>query len=188
MLDGKETAVVWFNGPSARDLHHIPRQQLEIGCNFIEQHRVVDHVCCYDLPVMRELTQRGANEGVSYWTRRRFGTKMFQTFDSGIRYRQFQNVNGFCSGTLALALAHHLGVRSVFLLGMDWQITNESLYDDRYTWRAFQPNKTSRSKWDFLEVASRVMEITVVHDQPREFAGDLGWMDVAAFRDGVGST
>ena len=36
--DGK-TATVWFNGPSARDLYHVKRQPLEIGCNFIEQHR-----------------------------------------------------------------------------------------------------------------------------------------------------
>ena len=182
MKDGKE-AVVWFNGPSVRQFLDIPRQPLEIGCNFIEQHRQVHHVCAFDLPVMRSIEAAGPDPAVSYWTRRKFGTPTFKTFDSPIRYKGHIGVSGFCSGTLALALALSLGATQIDLIGCDWSITNESVYDSDYTWRDRQPNKTSKDKFKILNAVSEMTRVRIVHDDVREHLGkEIVWIKPEDYR------
>jgi len=172
--------VVFFNGPSVRQFLNMPRQRLEIGCNFIEQHRAVHHVCAYDQQVIQRLN-RQLNPNVQYWTRRSFSDGTWRLVPAEMRVGEFRHHVGFCSGTLALALAHHMGCDHVYLLGCDWQVTNASVFDDRYHWRQHQPNKTSRHKLKFLHTLGDLMRITVVHDEPRELAG-VEWMTVNDFR------
>jgi len=161
MMSGKE-AVVWFNGPSARQFWHIPRQSLEIGCNFIEQHRDVDHVCAYDRQCIERIQQR---PGVKYWTRHAMRTVSWSAPES-----QHQP---FDSGTLAVVLAHQLGVKSIHIMGCDWQHTNESVFDSAYTWRNYQPRKASLPKQKLLERIHMSTRVCVVTSRPWRMAVDF---------------
>jgi len=152
--DGK-TATVWFNGPSARDLYHVKRQPLEIGCNFIEQHRPVDHVCAYDRPSMEAITQK---PDTRYWTRPAMLSTDWVALESPHQ--------SFDSGTLAVVLAQHLGAQQIHIIGCDWQYTNESVFDQAYTWRNYQPKKASLPKQKLLERINLSVPITVVTDRP----------------------
>jgi len=174
MMSGKETAVVWFNGPSARELHSIPRQPLEIGCNFIEQHRDVDHVCAYDRQVIDILAKR-PDPGVQYWTRRAMARGGFNFFDSTHQC--------WDSGTLAVVLAHHMGMTGIHVVGCDWHHTNDSIFDQSYTWRRHKPKKASLAKYKLLERLHPHMRITIVTDTPWRMAVDF--MSSADFLDRV---
>jgi len=156
--DGKK-AIVWFNGPSARDLHHIAAQPLEIGCNFIERHRPVHHVCAYDRECIQAINQR---TGVRYWTRHPMRSESWPAPES--RYQPFD------SGTLAVVVAHQLRVNGIHIIGCDWQHTNESVFDSEYTWRNYQPKKASLPKQKLLERIHLSVPITIVTDRPWRMA------------------
>ena len=83
-------SIVWFNGPSVKQFYNIPPQPLEIGCNFILDHRKVHHVCCYDQPAMQILAETPI-EGVKYWTRRIFGGPFWNHFKSEIHHKRYRN-------------------------------------------------------------------------------------------------
>lgn len=159
-MTGKETATVWFNGPSARQLHHIRPQPLEIGCNFIERHRPVHHVCAYDQDV---ITRLPAVEGVRYWTRRNLVNQQFQLTPSAIKYS--------CSGTMAIRLACHLGAQRIYVIGCDWEQTNASVYDSDYTWRPRQPRKYTLSRRETLVETARETELVLVSDRRVPYEG-----------------
>jgi hypothetical protein len=159
MMAGEETAVVWFNGPSVRQFLDIPRQPLEIGCNFIEQHRDVDHVCAYDRQCIERIAQRS---GVQYWTR--------QAMRSGSWPAPESTYQPFDSGTLAVVVAHQLRVKQINIMGCDWQHTNESVFDGAYTWRNYQPKKASLPKQKLLERIHLSVPITIVTDRPWRMA------------------
>ena len=177
------SAIVWFNGPSVKQFYNIPPHPLEVGCNFILDHRKVHHVCCYDQPAMKIL-EKAPLKDVKYWTRRNFKTALWDTFNSGITYKRYRNIMGFCSGTLALTLAVHLGAKKIYLLGCDWSLTNASVYDKQYTWRRHQPNKTSKDKFQLLEVVSEIVELVIVHNNKRELGPKVKWLSPAEFMEG----
>jgi len=168
-------ATVWWNGPSVKQFYDIPQQNLEIGCNFILDNRKVHHVCVYDRPVMIQI-EKNPNPDVKYWTRRNLGTSIFNTFESQIKYKHYRGISGFCSGTLALAVAVQMGATELDLLGCDWSLTNASMYDKQYTWRKFQPNKTSKDKFKFLQIISEMVQLNIVHHKPREWGANIQWM------------
>ena len=165
------TATVFWNGPSVKQFYNIKPQELEIGCNFILDHRKVNHVCCYDQPVMK-IIEKAPLKDVQYWTRRQFGGPFWTAFKSNINHKKFRNIAGYCSGTLALVLAVHLGAKKIDLLGCDWSLTNASVYDKKYTWRAFQPNKTSKDKFKLFCILSELVDIRIVHDDARDILGE----------------
>ena len=177
------TATVFFNGPSVKQFYNIPPQPLEIGCNFILDHRKVHHVCCYDQPAMQILAKTPV-EGVKYWTRRIFGGPFWNHFKSEIHHKRYRNISGYCSGTLALVLAIHLGAKQIYLLGCDWSLTNDSVYDKKYKWRKFKPNKTSKDKFALLEMISELAELTIVHTNKRELGPKVKWITPAEFMEG----
>ena len=154
--------IVWFNGPSAKPLHNIPLQDVEIGCNFIENNRAVHHVCAYDRQVLQAIKPK---TDVRYWTR----SVMSQP---GFEYVKHKH-QIFCSGTLALSLAHYLQLDHIYLLGCDWLETNASVYDHLYTWRNYQPKKNSIPRRKLLEQLHVQMPITVVTDKPWKMAADF---------------
>tara|TARA_Y100001938_G_scaffold24034_1_gene31480 strand:- start:938 stop:1486 length:549 start_codon:yes stop_codon:yes gene_type:complete len=177
--DGK-TATVWFNGPSVRQFLDMPPQPVEIGCNFIEQHRRVDHVCAYDRPVIEKLTKAGLREHVQYWTRRHFKTERFR--EVPIDQFGFKHGAGFDSGTLALSVAFVLGCEKITLLGFDWHITNDSLYDQDYTWRnGKRPIKFTLAKKNFIEELGEKMHIEIVHDDVRDKYKNVSWIPTKDF-------
>lgn len=152
--------VIWFNGPSARRFLDMPAQTLEIGCNFIERHRQVHHVCAYD----RECIQRlPITEGVGYWTRPAMITPQFQLVPNDVKYS--------CSGTMAIRLACHLGARSIYVIGCDWQHTNDSIYDSSYSWRSGKPRKYTLARRETLVRTAQEIELSLVTDREVSYAG-----------------
>ena len=163
--------IVWFNGPSARAFHHIPAQSLEIGCNFILNHRYVHHVCAYDQQCVDRIPLK---DGVQYWTRRRCQNTQFNLVDSTIPY--------YDSGTLALVLANTLTAEPIYLLGCDWGQTNASVYDKLYVWRQHQPVKTTNEKFKVLRQVAQQQELYIVHETHQtEFGADIKWLGPKQF-------
>ena len=170
--------IVWWNGPSRTQFDHIPRQQLEVGCNFIAKHRTVDHVCAYDRQVI-DLIQPQPN--TQYWTRRNYAQGVWQLTPAPLRLATWKNQAGFCSGTLALAVALNHGAEHIHIIGMDWQETNASVYDKEYTWRGYTPTKHSNDKLKFLRHVSEQVQVTIVHDRPRSFGDKITWVSGKEF-------
>jgi hypothetical protein len=171
MMAGKETAVVFFNGPSVRQFLDIPRQPLEIGCNFIEQHRDVDHVCAFDQQCV-DLIQ--PQPGVRYWTRSRCRTETWQDVKSGVPY--------YDSGTLALVVASQVCDGRIYVVGCDWGESNGSIYDRLYTWRRHQPGKQSTEKVRIIQRLAREHELVFVHERHKaQFGADVKWIGPKRF-------
>ena len=185
MSDGNKKGVVWFNGPSAVDLHHIKTQPLEIGCNFIESRRKVNHVCAYDGPTIKALNEKKLTTGVKYWTRKPFQNEPWNLVESKLSNGEFKHHTGFCSGTLALSLAIQLGCTEILLLGLDWKETNRSIFDDDYVWRKNHPEKHNLHKLNFLRKISEVADLTVVHKRPKNFGNRIKWINPADFLDSI---
>ncbi len=163
--------MVWFNGPSVRQFLDIPRQPLEIGCNFIEQHRSVDHVCAYDRQCVALIEPQ---EGVQYWTRRACERDHFRYHRSDINY--------YDSGTLALNVAMNLIRTPVYVLGCDWGESNGSIYDEQYTWRDHQPGKQTNAKMKLIEQINRRVQLIFVHERSKGYFGnDVAWMTPERF-------
>lgn len=165
--------IVWFNGPSAREFYSIPPQTVEIGCNYILEHRPVHHVCAFDSQCINSIQ---IEPGIQYWTRGRFTNSTWQRPDLDREY--------FCSGTLALAVAESLGHQEIYLVGCDWYLTNSSCFDQRYHWRRYLPNKVSRHKQKYLDALSQRISVTIVRDPAdhQHFAHTVKWIGPKGFR------
>ena len=152
--------VVWFNGPSACDFYSIPPQSLEIGCNFIERRRPVDHVCAYDGELIRRLVPQSDR---GYWTRGAMLSPGWLQVPS--------DLEPSCSGTLALALAVHLSDQPIYVVGCDWQATDRSVFDAEYTWRPGTPRKVSNPRIKFVHGVMRDRPLRFVHPRPQKGLG-----------------
>ena len=165
--------IVWWNGPSQQQWLHIPRQQLEIGCNFIEQHRSVDHVCAFDRQCVDLIAEQA---GVQYWTRRRCVGGHFQLLDSVYPY--------YDSGMMALVLAIESSTEPVYVIGCDWANTNASMYDSQYTWRRHQPAKLNPEKVRAINRMAAKHPIVMVHDNLGNiFGADVARIGPKRFRE-----
>ena len=193
------SAIVWWNGPSVKQFYNISPHPLEIGCNFILNHRKVHHVCCYDKPTMNIIDKEGQVKDVTYWTRKIFGSKGWnvikhvdphfkQIKDMHLhakRLKQLLSLPNHCSGTLALVVAYMFGIEQCILLGCDWTITNASVYDEQYKWRGHQPIKHSAEKIALITKLSGLMELTIVHtNHKRPFGPQVKWITPAEFMEG----
>jgi len=168
--------IVWWNGPSFRHTMHIPPQEMEIGCNFIQNHRPVRHVCAFD----RQCVERIKNKpDVKFWTRASVVNDRYPHF----KHLQSET-NYYDSGTLALAVAMKHCVGPVYLVGCDWGETNSSIYDKLYTWRAQRPGKQTTAKCKLIEHMSKQIELIFVHDRPKDcFGSQVKWIKIADFLD-----
>ena len=120
--------IVWLNGPSRQQIiKTLPRQNIEVGCNYILNDRQVDHVCCFDQPMMKRLEQQ---PDVKYWTRNYYAKPNKWNNVKPI-HGKFK-VDAQNSGILAIQLAHNLTDRkneNIYVLGCDWGLTKHSVYD-----------------------------------------------------------
>ena len=88
--------LIWFNGPSQSKLADtLPRQPIELGCNYIETIRPVDAVCAFDIEVVKQLK---INPNTRYYTRADARIDGWRLVDNHI-------VSGANSGILACWVA-----------------------------------------------------------------------------------
>ena len=158
-MTGDADAVVWFNGPSRDPLLSIPKRSVELGCNWIERDRGVDHVCCFDREMQRLIDVRPAT---TYWT-------SHNSYDIA-GWRRVDRLAGdqpHNSGTLAVVVAlHHLRAERVFIIGCDWGVSTDSVY--RYDHPGHQgARKHTLSQVRLLERLAEHRDIRLVADSDR---------------------
>jgi|TARA_R110000824_G_scaffold43061_3_gene126093 hypothetical protein len=116
--------IVWLNGASRKGLEDkFPLQDIEIGCNYIRRDRKVNHVIAFDQPIVKALSQN-LEEGVKYYTRSEWGKP-----GQWITVKQWKTVDPMNSGMMALLLATRLSKEDIYILGMDWGLSDISVYD-----------------------------------------------------------
>ena len=151
--------IIWFNGPSQLDLvDRLPPQDQEIGCNMISGRRSVDHVCVYDWQMLDKIAA-----GPRLWCR------------NGIKHPRFTEVpyplrlQPHNSGVLALHLARHLKWDHAYIIGCDWGVSNQSVYDygDRNS-----VLKYTNSQKHIVEEISATLKLCVVNDKPVDLRVD----------------
>ena len=163
--------VVLFNGPSLNRYLKLPKAAIEIGCNHIQTLRpCVDHVVAYDDQILQRIPPR---PGIQYHTR------------NGRRRQHWAEVSftsldqPHCSGTMAVLLARNLKCSSIRIVGCDWGITTDSLFDQEY--QRHQPpaaRKHTNSKVRQMDRWMRSWDIRVVSDQAMPFStATVTWSD-----------
>lgn len=156
--------IVWFNGPSSKKLHHIDKKLTEIGCNHIRNHRAVDYVCVYD-PRTKEKIR--IDDGVKYYARN--GSRD-ETFNEVVYPMANQPGN---SGMLAVLLACKLGFKNIYIVGCDWGVSVESIYQEHYKVEAqfkhTNDMKTLLKNW----INEYKVKITAVSDEELDLSVPL---------------
>ena len=168
--------IVWFNGPSTRQFLKIPKQKIEIGCNFIQHHRQVDHVCAYDKQCVAKIPNK---KDTKFWTRAfcvNPSYPHFLHFQSSIRYLD--------SGTMAMCVAANHCDGPVYVLGCDWAESDASIYDKLYTWRDWKPGKQSKDKLNVISAVAKEKTFIFVHERPKDYFGnDIQWIKPQEFSE-----
>jgi hypothetical protein len=143
--------IIWFNGPSRQRLiDKFQLQPTEIGCNFIRQDRAVQHVCVFDRSLWPKITHE---QSVRYYTNIAWAKSPWDSAQHG--WAHASN-----SGTLAVVVARRLSVEPIYIIGCDWGLNQESVYDYQKT----SQRKYSNSCKTVLNVIHKEAKITVVHD------------------------
>ncbi len=117
--------IIWFNGPSQRSLAEtLPRQDAEIGCNYIEKIRPVDAVCAFDIDVVLKLRTLSPT---LYYTRADARVDGWRLVNNDI-------VSGANSGILAcwVAVNEFNYDGDIYIIGCDWGLTDHSRFDGIY--------------------------------------------------------
>jgi hypothetical protein len=146
--------VIWFNGPSQKDLvETLPRQQIEIGCNYIEKFRPVDAVAAFDIGVVEKIKMK---ENVQYYTR---SDSQMPNWNIIVN----QIVSGGNSGVLACWVAvEKYPKQPVYILGCDWGINDNSSFD--YIYKTGPKTKYTTHSKKKIENLFKNWEVYVVHD------------------------
>ena len=150
-----KATIVWFNGPSRQDLlTAFPLQENEIGCNFIRRDRPVQNVVCFDQGTTKE-NHKNLEQGVKYYTRSAYQKPPW------IVVQQWKTVDPQNSGMMALLLATQISRDPIYILGMDWGISTDSVYT--------YPGRSSPRKYTIgckrqVKILSETHKITAVND------------------------
>lgn len=144
--------IVWFNGPSRQLLiDRLPPQALEIGCNYISRDRPVHYVCVFDRAVKANLHIVPA---VQYRTNLRLAH-----YPYWVPVPNSDKATN--SGMLAVLLATQLSKDPVYIIGCDWGLTQDTVYD----YGTKNQRKYNNQCRKHLEVLAKHHCITVVNDQ-----------------------
>jgi hypothetical protein len=115
--------LVWFNGESAELFHKwLPPQNLEVGTNFIQEKRPVHVVCAYDIPIIKQIKLDPTTE---YYTRP-------DGQSPGWKVLTDLRLGGTNSGMLAVYVALQKSSGPIYILGCDWGLNDQSIFDQRY--------------------------------------------------------
>lgn len=149
--------IVWFNGHSQRRLLDLPKQGLEIGCNYIRRVRPVDFVVAYDPDVINNIERE---DKVVYYTRPNYASLPTWQAIGGI------NQEGLNSGCLAVLLATKLTHKPIYIIGCDWGLNLETVFD----YGKGQQRKYNNQQKKFIKQLARHNEIVVVNDDKVDVA------------------
>lgn len=146
--------IIWFNGPSRDKLiNKLPRQPMEIGCNYIESVRPVDVVCAFDVKVVEDIKQ---NDGVHYFTRPEATVPRWRVVTDSL-------TSGGNSGVLACLVAtkfYH--PKTIFILGCDWGLTDNS--SDDHIYQTGPKRKYTNNIKKSISVILKGTDVRIVND------------------------
>jgi len=146
--------IVWFNGLSSQKfIKTLPKQNIEIGTNYITNLRNVNCVCAYDTDVVLKIKTL---PNVKYYTVPHGQTPGWQV----IRDTRVQGTN---SGILALYLAVQQN-ETVYIIGCDWGINEKSTQDEYYK-KDYYPRKYTNNIKRRMSELCKNKNVFVVNDQ-----------------------
>lgn len=143
--------IVWFNGPSRNELiNALPRQNLEIGCNYITADRAVDYVCVYDRVIKEKLKILPNTE--------------YRTIARNAHLPHWKPVvnseDATNSGMLAVLLATQISQEPIYILGCDWGLNEQTVYD----YGKGRQRKYNNHCRKYLQHLSKSHDISIVHN------------------------
>lgn len=144
--------IVWFNGPSRQKLiKQFPLQNIEIGCNYIRNDRAVQHVCVFDKSIFNKISYE---ENVYYYTHPAWAKKPWIPVEH-------QRAHPLNSGTLAVLLAYKLSIDPIYIIGCDWGITRDSVYNYQHKNQTKYGNLCKKA----INIIEQDRKIIIVHDE-----------------------
>jgi hypothetical protein len=146
--------IIWFNGPSRDKLiNRLPRQPVEIGCNYITDVRDVDVVCAFDIKVVEDIKML---PDVKYYTRPDAFTPSWHKIEDQI-------VSGGNSGVLACLVAtKFFNPRKIYIIGCDWGLTDDS--SDDHIYQKGPMRKYTNNIKKSIGVILKGIEVWIVND------------------------
>ena len=156
-------ATIIFNSPSVETLLDQRLPGPVIGCNWMFQRRRLDHCVVFDWQTRDQIDRfRQLHQNTQFWASNGRGLPGW----SVVGYPMSEQATN--SGTCALWLAHNLGLRSVWVIGCGWGVSDRSLFD--YGTRNSQI-KYSNSQKRLVERLQKPMRITFVTDHTLDVPG-----------------
>lgn len=127
-----------------------------IGCNFMYQHRALDHLCVFDTQMLDQIDQDHQNLlDCRLWSAMSRHAPGFEELCWPLAEQPHN------SGMMAVRLAIHLGFKDVLIWGCDWGLSDESIFD--YGVRNSTLKYTNSQRRLMRLLAERV-RIRCVHD------------------------
>ena len=145
--------IIWFNGPSRDKLiNTLPRQSVEIGCNYIQEVRDVDHVCAFDIKVVEDIKIKSNTQ---YHTRPEGQFPGWKIIDNAF-------TSGGNSGLIACCLASMIATDKIYIIGCDWGLTDNS--SDDHIYQKGPMRKYTNNIKKSMSVILKGMEVWIVND------------------------
>lgn len=145
--------IIWFNGPSRDKLiKTLPRQPIEIGCNYIQEVRDVDHVCAFDIKVVGDIKMK---PNTQYHTRHEGQFPGWQIVDNHL-------TSGGNSGLLACCVASTIAKDKIYIIGCDWGLTDNS--SDDHIYQTGPKRKYTNNIKKSISLILKGMEVWIVND------------------------
>ena len=125
---------------------------MEIGCNYIQEVRDVDHVCAFDIKVVEDIKIK---PNTQYHTRPEGQFPGWKIIDNAF-------TSGGNSGLIACCLASMIATDKIYIIGCDWGITDNS--SDDHIYQKGPMRKYTNNIKKSIGVILKGMEVWIVND------------------------
>lgn len=125
---------------------------MEIGCNYIQEVRDVDHVCAFDIKVVEDIKIKSNTQ---YHTRPEGQFPGWKIIDNAF-------TSGGNSGLIACCLASMIATDKIYIIGCDWGITDNS--SDDHIYQKGPMRKYTNNIKKSIGVILKGMEVWIVND------------------------
>ena len=125
---------------------------MEIGCNYIQEVRDVDHVCAFDIKVVEDIKIKSNTQ---YHTRPEGQFPGWKIIDNAF-------TSGGNSGLIACCLASMIATDKIYIIGCDWGLTDNS--SDDHIYQKGPMRKYTNNIKKSMSVILKGMEVWIVND------------------------
>ena len=125
---------------------------MEIGCNYIQEVRDVDHVCAFDIKVVEDIKIKSNTQ---YHTRPEGQFPGWKIIDNAF-------TSGGNSGLIACCVASMIARDKIYIIGCDWGLTEDS--SDDHIYQKGPMRKYTNNIKKSIGVILKGMEVWIVND------------------------